>query len=131
MKKTASAPLSKGEIREALDRLMASPLMTSAEGRKDDYTGALDAASDVRSDVGPRLSPFRKAWGLKGNVPCVIEDLAFALIAHRISAEELFRLGTSLEAMQLFEEVDARRAARMKSFRTERYLRGLPAGGAA
>jgi hypothetical protein len=111
--KKPTSPLTKAEIREGLERLMASPLMTNAEGRKGDYLGAVDATSDARTDIGPRIRDL----GLKraGNVAGVIEDLGFALLAHRLTAEELFRLGTSAEAMQLFEETEER-IARMKAF---------------
>ena len=111
-----NAPLTAAEVKAGLARLMSSALMTSAEGRKDDYTGALDAASDVRSDMGPRLWPFAKEWGMKGHAPGVIEDLGVALLLSRLSVEELFRLGTSTEAIHLFEKVERHRAERMKAY---------------
>ncbi len=111
------APLTKAEIRAGIARLMASPLMTSAEGRKgddgkpDNYTGALDSAGDARCNTYPRLYDLGEKWGLEGNEPGVIEELGLALLLSRLTVEELFRLGTSPEAMALFEEYEAREKA--------------------
>jgi len=111
----SASPLKKSEIREGLARLMASPLMKSAEahrrddGEPDDYSGAADTACDFRSDAGPDLFDFAEKWGLEGQVPAVINELGFALLASRLTVEELFRLGTSPEAIRLFEEYKTRR----------------------
>lgn len=126
-------PLRKAEIRAGVARLMSSPYMKSAEGRKgdegaeDDWTGALDTASDVRSNSGPRLFPFAEKWGLEGNVPGIIEDLGFTLIAQRTSVEEIFRLGTSPEAIALLEKNATWWAERVKAH----HAGSAAAGGAA
>jgi hypothetical protein len=117
-----SARLSKAEIRAGVARLMASPFVTSPGGRKgdpgkeDDFTGALDASCDLRSDAGPSLWRFAEKWGLEGQVPGIIHELGFALLMERVSAEELFRLGTSPEAIVLLEEHVRRRDEKWKAY---------------
>jgi hypothetical protein len=117
----SASPLKKSEIREGIARLMASSGMTSAEGRKgedgkeDDFTGALDTACDLRSDAGPSLFRFAEKWGLEGNVPGVIRELGFALLMERVTPEELFRLGTSPEAIAMFEKHEKWWAERVRA----------------
>jgi hypothetical protein len=131
--KTTKTTLTDAEIRAGIDRLMSSPYMKSAEGRKgdegeeDDWSGALYTASDARSAAGPDLYPLAEKWGLEGNVPGIIEDLGFALLTERTSVEELFRLGTSEEAVRLLEQHEALWVKHLKAPHAERPA----AGGAA
>jgi hypothetical protein len=132
MKKPTSSPLTTAEIRAGIARLMSSPYMKSAEGRKgddgaeDDWSGALYTASDVRSDAGPDFWPFAESAGAEHNVPGVIQDLGIALVLNRLSVEEIFRLGTSPEAITLLEENERLWVAGLKALPAER-----AAGGAA
>lgn len=131
--KKPNAPLAAAEIRAGIARLMSSPFMTSPEGRKsdsgkeDDYTGALDAACEVNSNRGPSLFPFAEKWGLEGNVPGVIEELGVALLKDRTSVEEIFRLGTSPEAVRLLEGHEAWWTARLKASHAERAAKAAEA----
>ena len=132
--KKPNAPLAAAEIRAGIARLMSSPFMTSASARKgedpgdpDNYTGALDTASDVRSNAGADFWPFAESAGAEHNVPGVIQDLGIALVLNRLSVEEIFRLGTSPEAIALLEENATRWAERVKAHHAER----AAAGGAA
>ena len=133
MKKPTSSPLTAAEIRAGIARLMSSPFMQSPEGRRgddgkeDDFSGALYTAGDVNSNRGPSLWSFAETWGLEGNVPGVIEDLGIALLKQRLSVEELFRLGTSEEAVRLLEEEEALWVASLKALHPER----ASAGGAS
>jgi hypothetical protein len=68
MKNTKTkTPLTDAEIREGLERLRASALMTSPDGRQGemgigvDYTGAADMACNFKLNLGPELWPFAEA----------------------------------------------------------------------
>lgn len=110
-----SGPLTPCEVREGLDRLLSRRFMRA--GRDGDYTDAVDWTSEHRSNSsGALFGAFADDHGIPGNAPGVIEDLAVAFVLSRsgLTQEQLFRLGTSEEAIRLFEESDEwkRRTAR-------------------
>jgi hypothetical protein len=99
-----TARLTTAEIREGVDRLMTSALMTSPEGSVKEHGVAADWAAQFKvGDVDPPLENLAGAFGTNTNVASVIHDLAVALVTKRLCVEEIFRLGTSAEAMRLFE----------------------------
>jgi hypothetical protein len=107
MEKLATVPLADSEIREGLERLMRSALMTCPDARPKDaqgFSGASDMTSWFASGIGASLVDFADEHGLAPDVRRVIEDLALALVRSKLSVEDLFRFGTSPEAMRLFEQ---------------------------
>jgi hypothetical protein len=106
----SASPLRKADIRAGLDRLMASDLMTNPAGRVDTghgFTETLDAVNQFRGEGGKDVSEIVKSYGVDREVRSVIESLAFELVMSRLTEAEIFRLGTSEEAIRLFEESDA------------------------
>jgi hypothetical protein len=97
MKSTKSKALTTAEIRKGMKRLESSALM-----KTDDAAWAQDLTCNFKLNVGLPISEL-EAYGLNRGTACVIQDLAVALITKRLTKEETFRLGTSPEAMQLFE----------------------------
>ncbi|MDD5305517.1 MAG: hypothetical protein PHS14_20645 [Elusimicrobia bacterium] len=100
-------PLTAAEIRAGIARLMASAFMTAPEGREatgHDFTEAIDATGQFRVDVGEDVSEIVDGYGVEINVACMTEDLAFALVTSRLTAAEIFTLGTSEDAIRLFEK---------------------------
>lgn len=109
--KHPSAPLTPDEIRDGLARLMTSPFMTSEDARRkweaddDDFECAADWAAQFKvQDSAARFHKLAEVSGTSGNVPSIIHDLAVALVTHRLGENEVFRLGTSEEALRFFEE---------------------------
>ena len=99
MKSTKTKPLTGVEINEGLKRLMSSALM-----RASDFNHAADLTAQFRcADVDRSFSALAECIETRAKVTCVIFDLAVALVTSRLTESEVFRLGTSEEAMQLFE----------------------------
>jgi hypothetical protein len=112
--KKKSAALAPAEIRAGVNRLMSSAYMKSPAGRQ--------------GDAGPSLFPFAEKWGLEGQVPGIIHELGFALLMERTTPEELFRLGTSEEAIRLLEEFHARWVERCEAAHAEHSAKAAEAG---
>jgi hypothetical protein len=92
----------------------------SADGRlRNQGLARLDKAGAFRGSADTGLYPLSSAGAKRGEVSvlfdlaaseaAVIVDLAAALVVSRLTAAEAFRLGTSPEAIALFEETEARR----------------------
>jgi hypothetical protein len=104
VKEGRTARLTDAEIRDGMARLMTSALMTSPKGSIEEHGVAADWAAQFKvGDVAPPLENLAEAFGTNTNVASVIHDLAVALVTKRLCVEEIFRLGTSAEAMRLFE----------------------------
>jgi hypothetical protein len=104
MPNTKTKPLTDLEIRTGLKRLESSALMKASSAMKTGGAGwAYDLTCNFKLNVGPPPSEIAKAYGSADATAAVIRDLAVALFTKRLTANEAFRLGTSPEAMQLFE----------------------------
>jgi hypothetical protein len=102
--------LTDAEIREGIARLTSSALIKARPDSAGDLTGTF------KVNVGVPILELRDAYGIDSETACVIFDLAVALVTSRLSRSEIFTLGTSEEAMRLFEAEceewnDPRRAA--------------------
>jgi hypothetical protein len=98
MKSTKTIPLTDAEIRAGLERLRSSALI-----KVRDAEWAADLTCNFKLNVGLPISELTGPYGIEKGTACVIQDLAVALVTKRLMKEETFRLGTSPEAMQLFE----------------------------
>jgi hypothetical protein len=69
--------------------------------------------------MGP-IPELEEAYGIEFETACVILDLAVALVTKRLSRAEIFTLGTSEEAMRLFEtECEERNDPRREALNRE------------
>ena len=94
-------PLTKAEIRAGLARLMSSALIKASDSN---FELAADLAGQFRcADVDRSFSALSERCELGDRLTSVIFDLAVALVTSRLTESEAFRLGTSEEAMRLFE----------------------------
>jgi hypothetical protein len=97
----STVPLTDAEIREGIDRLMSSALIRSSDS---DVEHAANLAGQFRcADVDRAFSALEERCGVGHQLTSVIFDLAVALVTSRLTESEVFRLGTSPEAMRLFE----------------------------
>jgi hypothetical protein len=93
--------LTDAEIREGIDRLMSSALIKASDSK---FEHAANLAGQFRcADVDRSSSALEERCDIGDRLTSVIFDLAVALVTSRLTENEAFRLGTSKEAMQLFE----------------------------
>jgi hypothetical protein len=116
-----SAPLTPLEVKAGLARLNAARFMAWNHEYQDEPGGYIigDAASDFIFELAPKLSDtFDAEHGIPTDqdISSIIQSLAFALVLSRLAHEDVFRLGTSEEALRLFtEKGDWRPTARLAS----------------
>ena len=93
--------LTDAEIRAGLARLTSSALIKASDSN---FELAADLVGQFRcADVDRSFSALSERCELGEKLTSVIFDLAVALVTSRLTESEAFRLGTSKEAMQLFE----------------------------
>ncbi len=91
--------LNPAEVEAGLARLAACPSLAGPD--------AVDAVADLESGARPSPWDLARRQGIPADsreLPTVIAGLAAALVLSRLAVEEIFRLGTSEEAVRLFEE---------------------------
>jgi hypothetical protein len=99
--KTTKTTLTDAEIRVGTARLMSSALIKASDSN---FEHAANLSGQFRcADVDRSFSALAERCELGGKLASVIFDLAVALVTSRLTEGEVFRLGTSKEAMQLFE----------------------------
>ncbi len=101
--------LTAAEVAAGLARLKAAPFMVRNVEYQDDPGSfrIADAATDFIFEAAPGFSEtFTAEHGIPADQEedSIIRDLAYALALSRLTPEELFRLGTSEEALRLFTE---------------------------